>query len=64
MIATYLVTYGIAMFRSRAALKQLAEEQAGPHLEWIGVTTLWEPEHVQRLDRELALDEVDIHAKA
>jgi branched-chain amino acid transport system permease protein len=64
MIATYLVTYGIAMFRSRAALKQLAEEQAGPDLEWIGVTTLWEPEHVQRLDRELALDEVDLHAPA
>src|SRR5215213_5812892 len=41
MIATYLVTYGIAMFRSRAALKELAEEQAGPELEWIGVTTPW-----------------------
>ena len=63
MIATYLVAYGIAMFRARAALQELAEE-AGPELEWVGVTVPWEAEHVHELDRELALDEVDLHAPA
>ena len=33
-------------------------------LEWIGVTEPWTPEHVHGLDRELALDEVDLHVPA
>jgi branched-chain amino acid transport system permease protein len=64
LIATYLVAYGVAVYRSRAALEELAEEEAGPELEWVGITVPWEPQYVHQLDRELALDEVDIHAKA
>jgi hypothetical protein len=64
MIATFLVAYGVALYRSRVALRALAEEQAGPELEWIGVTEPWTPEHVHGLDRELALDEVDLHVPA
>ena len=64
MIATFLVAYGVALYRSRAALKELAEEEAGPDLEWVGVTVPWAPEHVHELDRQLALDEVDLHVPA
>jgi branched-chain amino acid transport system permease protein len=63
LVATYLGAYGVAMYRSRVALQQLAEEPE-PELEWIGVTEPWGPEHVHTLDRVLALDEVDVRAKA
>jgi branched-chain amino acid transport system permease protein len=64
LIATYLVAYGVAMFRSRAELEALAEDQAGPELEWMGVTVPWQPEHLHEMDRALALDEVDVRAPA
>ncbi len=50
--------------RTRAELQELAEAEAGPDLEWIGVTSPWDPEHVHAMDRVLALDEVDLRAKA
>jgi branched-chain amino acid transport system permease protein len=45
----------LALLRARTALQALAEEPE-PELEWVGITTPWQPEHVSALDRELALD--------
>ncbi|MCI3948635.1 MAG: branched-chain amino acid ABC-type transport system, permease component [Acidimicrobiales bacterium] len=67
MVGTFLVAYGVALYRSQAALRALAEteqEERPPELEWIGVTVPWQQQHVNAIDRELALEEVDLHAKA
>jgi branched-chain amino acid transport system permease protein len=61
--ATLIVANGLALLRIRTQLEALSE-RSEPELEWIGITEPWTPEQVDMLDRELALDEVDLHAKA
>ena len=63
LVATFLGAYGVALYRSRTALRELAEEKE-PELEWIGVTVPWQPQHVHALDRDLLLDQVEIRAEA
>jgi branched-chain amino acid transport system permease protein len=63
LIATFLVGTAIALYRARPALRELQEARE-PELEWTGVTVPWRPEHGPTLDRELALQTVELHVDA
>ena len=63
MIATFLAAMAVALHRARAALADLQETEE-PELEWVGITVPWQPQHGPSLDRQLALQTVDLRADA